>query len=128
MATRRPIPRWVDQATINSASVAQYSCLVDDTSDDTQKVKLPTAGRVLRYHGIMNKGQTPVTPSVGDKVDMQKTGRGYVNLAGKNGGTAKSVLPGDWAVIHNNLGQVSAYVFGSGTAHLPGTFKTKYTN
>lgn len=129
MAARRPIPRWVDQAEINSASVAQFAALVDDTTDATQKVKLPTAAKSLRYHGIMTKGQMPgVTPAVGDKVDMQKTGRAYTLLAGINGGSAKAVLPGDWAVIHNALGHTSPYQFGSGTALLLGMYRTKYTN
>ena len=129
MAARRPILRWVDQATINSASVAQYAALVDVTSDDQQKVALPAGAKALRYHGIMNMGQmSGVTPAVGDKVSMQKTGRAYTLLAGVNGGSAKAVLPGDWAVIHNALGHTTAYVLASGTTMLLGMYRTKYTN
>ena len=129
MPARRPILRWVDHATINSASVAQYAALVDVTSDDTQKVALPAGAKALRYHGIMTMGQmVGVTPASGDKVSMQKTGRAYTLLAGVNGGSAKAVLPGDWAVIHNALGHTTAYVLASGTAMLLGMYRTKYTN
>ena len=124
MPARRPVTRWVDQATITSASVAQYAALVDNTADDTQKVQLPAGAKALRYHGIMQKGQMPgVTPASGDKVELQKTGRAYTLLAGVNGGSAKAVLPGDWAVIHNAQGHTSAYQLGSGTAMLLGMYR-----
>lgn len=129
MAPRSPKRRWVDSARIDSASVQQFAALVDVTTDDNNKVKLPAGARALRFAGIMDMGGMPsVYPAVGDQVDLDKTGRSYTLLAGKNSGAAKTCTPGGWAVIHNTSGHVSEYVLGSGSAHLVGQFKTKYTN
>lgn len=112
-----------------SSSVELYAALVHSTADDLDKVVLPAGAKALRYAGINKQGLVAgKSPTSGDGVPVQKLGEVKALLAGKNGGTAKSVLPGDWAVIHNALGHVSPYVLGSGTAFLPGQFRDKYTN
>ena len=123
MGIRRMIRRWVDQATNQATSPAQFAAMVD-VANNQQQVTLPAGARALRFHGILDVGQMAgVSPTVGDQVSIQKTGRAYTNLQ-----AGQSCNPGDLPVIANAAGDTVPYVFGTGTAQALGYYRTQYTN